>query len=177
MAFGGIPFAAGAGIRSSDRIRAQLDADDTQLVRAQRRAQAKTPSSCSGTDFISKFSISAVPNETIVANASKLGVSLGMSPNQIVSSVERIKSLDLQRTLIMLKKEEEKARTNSDTLSSLVMDEADELCEDLLVEEQAGSKDQEGLTTVSTRAKRTVKKRALESNATRKSARLKNKQK
>jgi hypothetical protein len=46
----------------------------------------------------------SIPNSVVVARATRLGVSLGKSPSQMNASVELIKDLDLQRTLVMFKK-------------------------------------------------------------------------
>jgi hypothetical protein len=39
------------------------------------------------TSFISKYSISTIPNEVVVARAAKLGVSFGLSPSQVNASI------------------------------------------------------------------------------------------
>jgi hypothetical protein len=119
----------GAGVRSSDRIRAQPNADDTQLQRAQRLAQAKDHATSPGTNFINKYSLKSFSNEVVVATASKLGISLGKSPNEIEESVDKIKNLDIQRTLTILKKNEEKAKQNTEDASSFVLNKlADMVC-------------------------------------------------
>ena len=60
-----------------------------------------------GTSPIPKFSIASISNEAVVARAAKLGVSLGMSPSQVDTSLTKMKDADLQRTIIMLKRNEE----------------------------------------------------------------------
>jgi hypothetical protein len=90
IAFGGIAMETAAEVRSSDRIRAQPNADDTQLERAQRLAQAKDHATSPGTNFINKYSLKYFTNEAVVATASKLGISLGKSPNEIEESVDKI---------------------------------------------------------------------------------------
>jgi hypothetical protein len=79
--FGGISKKSAVGVRSSDCIRAQPNADVSQLERAQERAQIRDYGISSGTKLISKFNLASLPNEIIVARASKLGVSLGVSPS------------------------------------------------------------------------------------------------
>jgi hypothetical protein len=101
--FGGISEKSAVGVRPSDRIRAQPNADVSQLQRAQERAQIRDYGISSGTKLISKFNLASLPNEIIVARASKLGVSLGVTPSQVDSSIVSIKDLDLERTLTMLK--------------------------------------------------------------------------
>jgi hypothetical protein len=92
--FGGISEKSVVGVRSSDRIRAQPNADVSQLERAQERAQIRDYGISSGTKLISKFNLASLPNEIVVARASKLGVSLGVSPSQVDSSIATIKDLD-----------------------------------------------------------------------------------
>jgi hypothetical protein len=55
------------------------------------------------TSFISKYSISTIPNEVVVARAAKLGVSFGLSPSQVNALIELLKETDLNRTLIIFK--------------------------------------------------------------------------
>jgi hypothetical protein len=57
-----------------------------------------------GTKNASCFSIASFNNELIHTRAAMLGVSLGSSPSEIESSIGMIKDLDLNRTMIMLKK-------------------------------------------------------------------------
>jgi hypothetical protein len=57
-----------------------------------------------GDNRFSRFTVASFSNESILAKASKLGVSLGSSPGQILESVNTLKEVDLQRTLVMLKK-------------------------------------------------------------------------
>src|SRR4051812_48080926 len=93
----------------------------------------------SGNNFISKFSIASIPNSVVVTRAAKLGVALGSSPSQITASIDLIKRIDLQRTLVMLKKNEDKVRKGDESLNSMVLDKSILLTEDLQEEEQKGS--------------------------------------
>uniref|UniRef100_A0ACD5Y7J2 Uncharacterized protein n=1 Tax=Avena sativa TaxID=4498 RepID=A0ACD5Y7J2_AVESA len=140
VAFGGIP-AAHKDIRSSDRIRAQPNADATQLERAQLRAMNRDPSSCAGTKSCHKFTLSNLSNDEVIAKAFRLGFFLGSSPSQIIQSVNLLKDNDLERTLITLKRNEEKARTEDSSGHSLVLAKAVSLSGDLQEEEQQGSED------------------------------------
>jgi hypothetical protein len=130
--FGGISEKSAVGVRSSDRIRAQPNADVSQLERAQERAQIRDYGISSGTKLISKFNLASLPNEIIVARASKLGVSLGVTPSQVDSSIDTIKDLDLERTLTMLKRKEINQKILDEGDSSLVISEASSLCDDLI---------------------------------------------
>ena len=87
VAFGGISDGL-AGVRSSDRIRAQPLADATQLQRAIHLAQQRdSPGMLSN----SKLSFISITNDQIIARASRLGISLGESPSAISSSINLIK--------------------------------------------------------------------------------------
>jgi hypothetical protein len=103
IAYGGISEGGIFGVRTSERVRAQPNADETQLKRAQLIAQAKEDILYSGTIIPSKFTIASIPNDVIAARASKLGISLGDSPSNVTDSISKIKDIDLNRTLIMLK--------------------------------------------------------------------------
>jgi hypothetical protein len=124
-------------------------------------------------NFVKKFSFHPLPTELVVKTASKLGVSLGQSPSQIIDSVDLLKEIDLQRTLVMLKKSEEKSRQDTDNQNSLVIHKAIVLSEDLQVEEQQeteGHKDQV-LPVAMHKKKKVTKKR--EGSVVRRSARIK----
>jgi hypothetical protein len=64
----------------------------------------------SGNTSAFKFSLASFSNDSIVARAAKLGVKLGESPSQILESVNNLKDIDLQRTLVMLKRNEDKIK-------------------------------------------------------------------
>jgi hypothetical protein len=97
LAFGGVP---AAGIRSSERIKKQPNAEATQLARAQGLAMQRDQALDSGNSSVSKFTLASLSNESIITRASKLGVTLGASPSQIQASVNNLKEVDLQRTLV-----------------------------------------------------------------------------
>jgi hypothetical protein len=59
-----------------------------------------------------------------------LGVSLGSSHDQISESISLLKDTDLNRTLIMLKCNEEKTRNEMDEQSNLFLDEVGKLSDD-----------------------------------------------
>jgi hypothetical protein len=99
-AFGGVNV---AGIRSSERIRSQPNAEASQMERAQKIAMQRDQAMDPGNNRFSRFTVASFSNESILAKASKLGVSLGSSPSQILESVNTLKEVDLQRTLVMLK--------------------------------------------------------------------------
>jgi hypothetical protein len=70
LAFGGIPT---AGIRSSERIKKQPNADAMQLERAQGVALQRDQAMDSGNSKFSMFTLASFSNESIIDRASKLG--------------------------------------------------------------------------------------------------------
>ena len=159
VAYGGISEAQAVEVRSSSRIRAQADADDSQLDRAQRRAQERDHLGTPGTSSVSKFTIASFSDEVVVDRATKLGVSLGVSPSRIRSSVANIKEIYLNRTLVMLKKNEDELKQSESSLGKKVMDEALELSTDLQEREQSGSEGHKDLEVSELRKKRVYTRR------------------
>ncbi|KAM0861144.1 hypothetical protein ACQ4PT_046077 [Festuca glaucescens] len=139
IAFGGIPESAVLGVGTSERIKAQPNADATQLERAQSHAQARDDILYSGNKISSQITIAAIPNDVVVARASKLGISIGMSPSNVSESIHKIKDIDLQRTLALLKKKDHAVNNESDFAATSILDEATRLSSDLSVEEQEGA--------------------------------------
>jgi hypothetical protein len=45
------------------------------------------------TSFIPKFPIASIPNELVVSSAAKLGVSVGVSPSKVSSSINLLRKL------------------------------------------------------------------------------------
>jgi hypothetical protein len=118
--FGGIP-EVNSTVRSSERIRSQSNADDTQMDRAMHRAELKNIGSYQGTGAHSKYFLHSISNDDIIARTVKLGVSLGNSNSEIAQTIDDIKNYDTSRTLIMLSKNiDEKTGAVDDTnLSTL----------------------------------------------------------
>jgi hypothetical protein len=160
LAFGGIPT---IGIRSSERIKKQPNADAMQLEQAQGLALQREQAMDSGNSHISRFSLSSILNVSIIDHASKLGVQLGSSPSQIHKSVNKLKEVDLQRMLVMLKRNEDKLKLVDDTISDSILQEALGLSLDLEEGEQQGSLDHEDQDLLNKKQKRRVKKLFLSS--------------
>lgn len=136
--YGGIPEAA-ALVRSSDCVRGQPNADTTAMERAQQLALARDVDFGSGNSRAHHFSIASIPNEVVIDRADKLGVSLGLSPTEISTSISHIKDVDLQRTLTILQKLDDVENHHLSTDSSLVLHKATYLSTDLVEEEHKGS--------------------------------------
>jgi hypothetical protein len=136
VAFGGIS-SPRLDARSSERIRLQENADDTQLERAQKLAKAKDIPSYSGTNMTSKFSLSSIPNDVFLQRAKILGVSLGASPSQAAKSIASIKEVDNHRTLIMIQKnldevkKSEEPNNNDDSFHNEVLEHASSISLDI----------------------------------------------
>jgi hypothetical protein len=136
VAFGGISSPL-LDARSSERIRLQENADDTQLERAQKLAKAKYVPSFPGTNVTSKFSLSSIPNDVFWQRAKILGLSLGNSTSQCAKSIESIKEVDNHRTLIMIQKNLDEVKNvdepnkNDDPFHNKVLEHASSLSLDI----------------------------------------------
>jgi hypothetical protein len=136
ISFGGIPN-SNASIRSSERIRAQYNADDTQMEWAMHLAEAKNIGSFQGTNAHSKFFLHSISHDDIVARTLKLGVALGSSDCEVSNTIDEIKRSDANRTMIMLSKNiDEKMDVQLD-LASTTLNQATLLANDLEDEETA----------------------------------------
>jgi hypothetical protein len=133
IAFGGIQDPAKTAPRSSERVRAQPNADASQLERATTLAQHKNDLPGSGNKQKSLLSFVSYSKKDIVAKATSLGVSLGSSTEQVSKSVSTIKNLELQRNVVFLKNN--LGQDVDEEQHSLVLSRATNLCEDLDDEE------------------------------------------
>jgi hypothetical protein len=176
IAYGGISEESQLGIRSSSRIRAQPNADATQMDRAQQQASVRDPAFYSGTKHLNKFTLASFSNSEVINRAATLGVSLGRTNSQIIQSIDLLKETDLDRTLFTLKRKEEKANEPLDDSSSLVLEEANNLSKDLLVEEMFENENHKDISVKPQKATRAYKKKVKEVKIPcRRSKRLKDK--
>jgi hypothetical protein len=141
IAYGGISEANGPGLRSSERIRAQPNADMPQMERAKQQVAAHDPSFYSGTKDLSKFTIASFSDDMIISRAAKLGVSLGNSSNHINESISYLKETNLARTLIVLKRKEDETKYSIEDQGSFLLQEASKLREDLFNESVQNSEE------------------------------------
>jgi hypothetical protein len=132
--FGGISDFRTSGLRSSGRIRAQANADATQMERAMMIAQRRDEFLAQGKGLTPKFSILNLSDSEILARAEKLGVSLGSDENSNMASVKQIKEIELNRTLTMLEKINTVVEQENDPHNMLVS-KMSELCEDIMPDE------------------------------------------
>ena len=114
IAFGGIISDEEKGVRSSGRLRAQPNADATQLERAINMAKKKDDYYAQGTSSNRPKSLLDVSEEHIVRTASVLGVSLGASSIESFKSAQQIKDNELHRNLTILSHCAPKDRNNAE---------------------------------------------------------------
>jgi hypothetical protein len=176
ISFGGISEDSQRGVRSSNRIRDQPNADATQMERAQQQASARDPSSFSGKKHLNKFTLASFSDDVVVRRAAALGVSLGRTNSQVLQSVQLLKETDIQRNLFILKRKDEKLDDIVDDHCSLLLENATKLSQDLLEEELLETETHKEITVPLKKPTRKYKKKVKEVITTcRRSTRLKNK--
>jgi hypothetical protein len=172
--FGGIS-QADSLVRSSERIRKQANADDSQLDRAMKLAEAKNTGSSSGNLNNSKFFISSIPHERIIANVSRLGVSLGESDSDVSKTLDLIQNNDSKRTLVMLSKNLEEKTPDQAEVDQTILTKANNLSADLDDEYLVESDDGLNLTLAEIKKNTVLKKKkvSIRKTVVRRSDRLK----
>jgi hypothetical protein len=172
-AFGGIPVPT-LSVRASDRIRAQPNADDTQLEKAMQNASFRHGFTAPG-KILSKPSIVSLSNEDIVAKANRLGISFGKSKNEVLKAVESIKEVEVNRTLVILKKNVENQLNKDEGQNSLLTSKLSSLTGDLLIEEAQEQWEQDDLLMPIINLKKPRRKKEFDLSGVRRSARFKTK--
>jgi hypothetical protein len=122
IAFGGIKSLEAKGIRSRGRLRAQPNADATQLQKAMLLAQRRSESFAQGNS--QSHSLLNFSDAHIIHNDTALGVSMGSSVTDQINAAHIIKENELQRTLTILKNNEavlDKSGEKCHVLLSLVL--------------------------------------------------------
>jgi hypothetical protein len=173
VAFGGIA-APSMSVRASDRIRAQPNADATQMERAMQNANFRHDFTAPG-KVPSKPSIVALSNEDIVAKANRLGISFGKSKNEVLKAVESIKEVEVNRTLVILKKNVENQLNKDEGQNSLLTSKLSSLTGDLLIEEAQEQWEQDDLLMPIINLKKPRRKKEFDLSGVRRSARFKTK--
>jgi hypothetical protein len=131
IAFGGIKETSGRGIRSSARIGAQPNADDTQMKRAMSSAQRRSDQNAPGTSTTNKTSLLSFTCADIIERAKNMGVSMGTSIQAENESAILILDNEFKRSLTILK-----TKDNTEIVPScVVVNRASNLYEDLNDEE------------------------------------------
>ena len=131
--FGGIQDGAVLGVRSIRCIRAQPNADVTQMERATALAQRRDLTE--GTNLNPLCTILSFSDDQIIARAAKLGVTLGTSQFEKIKSAKAIKDNELDRTVHLLQKNI--GSTGLEDPQNLILNRAASLSEDLVEDEFA----------------------------------------
>jgi hypothetical protein len=131
IAFGGIHDEAARGVRSSGRLRAQPNADATQMERAMMNAQRRNEVIGQGTNLPSISSLRSFSDEQIIDQVKTLGISLGCSHVDRLASVKLIKDIEMHRNLTLLAKNEIVTNLGDKNNLCLVVSRASNMCEDL----------------------------------------------
>ncbi|KAM0879435.1 hypothetical protein ACQ4PT_034244 [Festuca glaucescens] len=98
--FGGIASPSLSNIRTSERIRAQPNADATQMERAIQNVNLKHDYATSGNEKASP-SFALMLDKDIIFKASRLGISLGKNDKEITKDIKSIKDVDVGTTLVL----------------------------------------------------------------------------
>jgi hypothetical protein len=135
IAFGGIPETGVKGARSSARIGAQANADDTQMEWAMYAAQRRQNTMVPGMQTNKSPSFLSFSPDHIIRRANSLGVSLGSTRSEAIASAKIILDNELNRSITMLRTSEENESRKEDAPQCLIVNMASSLCEDLADEE------------------------------------------
>jgi hypothetical protein len=100
--FGEIQPSSAMGMRSSDRLRAQPNADATQMERAMMIAQKRDDFQTQGTQTATTFSFSKFSDEQIIDRAKAIGVSMGNDLKSRLLAAKLIKNTEKERCLTFL---------------------------------------------------------------------------
>jgi hypothetical protein len=141
--FGGIAPPA-LSIRASDRIRAQPNADATQMERVMQNISQRHDLTSSGNDN-HKSSLSSLSDEDILAKASRLGISLGKNRHEVLKAVQSIKEVDVNQSLVILKKNVNTQLNKEEGHDSLLISKFSSLTGDLIIEEAQENLEQDDL--------------------------------
>jgi hypothetical protein len=99
VAFGGIA-APSLPVHASDMIRAQPNADATQMERAMQNVNLRHDFSSPGNGKF-KHSFASLTTEDILSKASSIGISLGKNKKEALEAAVSIKEVDVNRTLMI----------------------------------------------------------------------------
>jgi hypothetical protein len=132
IAFGGISEKNASPVRSSQRVRMQLNGDATQLERATQLAEHRMHTFSPGTR--SKLSFSKFLDSEIVARATMLGVSLGANISETKCSISALKQLEEDRRITYLKNNLNENLENE--MESSILHTANQLSSDLAIEDR-----------------------------------------
>jgi hypothetical protein len=172
VAFGGIQEEASRDVRSSGRLRTQPNADMTQMERAMMIAKKRAETPVIGMSTSKLNSISSFSEEHIIENARSLGVSLGVSTSDCIKSAKLIKDFELQRSLTMLKCNDQSEKNQANDILCLAVSRASDLCNDLEDEENLVSDVDVQIPQVVSREKKQRKRKSYDKKNVRRSNRV-----
>jgi hypothetical protein len=166
VAFGGIQEEAQREVRSSGRLRAQHNADMTQMERATMIATKRAETPVIGMSTIKPTSITSFADDQIIEDARILGVSLGVSLSECTKSAKLIKDFENQRSITLLKGNDVRSQ------NCLMVSRASDLCDDLEAEEDFLSDENIEIPKVITRERKARKKKSYDKENVRRSNRV-----
>ena len=172
VAFGGIQEEASRDVRSSGRLRTQPNADMTQMERAMMIAKKRAETPVIGMSTSKLNSISSFSEEHIIENARSLGVSLGVSTSDCIKSAKLIKDFELQRSLTMLKCNDQSEKNQANDTLCLAVSRASDLCNNLEDEENLVSDVDVQIPQVVSREKKQRKRKSYDKKNVRRSNRV-----
>jgi hypothetical protein len=135
--FGGIQPSSAMGLRSSNRLRAQPNADDTQMERAMMIAQKRDNVQTQGTPSSNKHSFYSFSDEQIIDKAKSIGISLGDTLESRLKSARLVKDIEKQRTVTFLNSANLQEQNTGEAPICLVISRASNLCDDLYEDHEA----------------------------------------
>jgi len=132
VAFGGIPDPASVDRRASQRIQGQHDADDLQMGRAMRNAKLRDIEASTGMTVNTNFYVLHFSEDDIISKANRLGISLGSNDREVLSSVNALLDLEVDRTMEVMRNIAAVKPMVETELQELGVHDLEGLCEDLI---------------------------------------------
>ena len=136
IAFSGIPDPVSEGRRLSSRLQDHPEVDDIQQRCAMRAAKLRDVEVTTGMSVNTSNSILHFSNDEIINNANKLGISLGSNDSEISNLVNDLLDLEAERALEMIRNLAAVKPTNNSEIDALGVRVLDNLCADLVPEEE-----------------------------------------
>jgi hypothetical protein len=144
------------------------------MERAMQNLSQRHDLTSSGNDN-HKASLSSLSDEDILAKASRLGISLGKNRHEVLKAVQSIKEVDVNQSLVILKKNVNTQLNKEEGHDSLLISKFSSLTGDLTIEEEQDCLEQDDLLMPIIKLKKSRKKREFDLSGVRRSARFKNK--
>jgi hypothetical protein len=170
--FGGIQPSSAMGLRSSNRLRAQPNADDTQMERAMMIAQMRDNVQTQGTPS-NKHSFYSFSDEQIIDKAKSIGISLGDTLEARLKSARLVKDIEKQRSVTFLNSANLQEQNTGEAPICLVVSRASNLCDDLYEDHEANVDVHGDISVPIPQVKSTRKKKSYDKTKVRRSDRIK----